>query len=132
MGTDCGVPSTSPTGKAAVTVRIRAYSDTGHFVLEQGNVLRGTRLLLTCDVKELPEGSVVTSYKWYHSCSIGIYIYEIRRESPYYTPVNDTLLMGATTWGGGRRRHICQVDYCSAEGKTSIVTGFTAYISLTG
>ena len=56
---DCGLPSTSITGEAAVAVRIRAYSDSGHFALEESNVLRGTRLLLTCDVKELPEGFVV-------------------------------------------------------------------------
>ena len=126
MGTDCVVPSTSLTGEAAVAVRIRAYSDTGHFALEQGNVLRGTRLLLICDVEGLPEGSVVTSYKWNHSTV------EIQRESPYYTPVNDTLLVDATTWGGRMRRHICAVEYRSAQGRTSNQTGFTAPIILTG
>ena len=130
MGTDCGVPSTSLTGESAVAVRIRAYSDTGHFALEQGNVLRGTRLLLTCDVNRLPEGSVITSYKWYHNCSTGRC--EIQRESPYYTPVNDTLLVDVTSWDGGRRRHICQVEYRSAGGMTSNMINHTAFISLTG
>ena len=129
MGTNCGVPSMSLTGEAAVAVRIRAYSDTGLFALEQGNVLRGTRLLLTCDVEGLPVGSVVNSYKWYHNCSIGIC--EIQRESPYYTAVNDTLLVDATTWDGRKRRHICQVEYRSSQGRTSNQTGFTA-ISLAG
>ena len=128
--TDCGVPSTSLTGEAAVAVRIRAYGGTGDFTVEQGNVLRGTRLLLICDVEGLPEGAVVHSYKWYHSCSTGIC--EIQRESPFYTAVNDTLLVDATTWDEGRRRHICQVKYHSAGGRTSNVTGFTASISLTG
>ena len=130
MGTDCEVPSTSLTGEAAVAVRIRAYSDTGQFALEQGNVLRGTRLLLTCDVNRLPEGSTVTGYKWYHNCSTGKC--EIQRESPYYTPVNTTLLVDATTWSGGRRRHFCQVEYHSTGGMTSNLINHTAFISLTG
>ena len=113
MGTVCGVPSTSLTGEAVVAVRIRAYGGTGHFALEQGNVLRGTKLFLICDVKVLPEGSVVNSYKWYHNCSTGRC--EIQRESPYYTPDNDTLLVDATTWDGGWRRHFCQVEYRSAQ-----------------
>ena len=135
MGNDCGVPSTSLTGKAAageaaVAVRIRAYGDTGQFALEQGNVLRGTRFLLICDVEGLPEGSVVTSYKWYHTSVAGKF--EIQRESPYYTAVNDTLLVDASFWGGRKRRHICDVEYHSAGGRTSNQTGFTASISLTG
>ena len=121
---------TSLTEEAAVAVRIRAYSATGHFALEQGNVLRGTRLLLTCDVNGLPKGSVITSYKWYHNCSTGRC--EIQRESPYYKPVNDTLLVDATTWDGGRRRHYCQVEYRSAGGMTSNMIGHTASISLAG
>ena len=127
---DCGVPSTSLTGEAAVAVRIRAYDASGHFALEESNVLRGTRLLLACDVKELPEGSVVTSYKWHHSCSTGKC--EIQRESPYYTPVNDTLLVDATSWGRGQRRHTCDVEYRSAQGSSRNLTGFTAPVSLTG
>ena len=131
MGTECRVPSLSLTGEAAVTVRIMAYSDTGLFALEQGNAVQGTRLLLTCDVEGLPEGSEVTSYKWYYSCSTGRC--EIQRESPYYTPVNDTLLVDATTWDGrGRRRHFCDVEYHNAGGRTSNQIGFTASISLTG
>ena len=130
MGNDWGLSSTSLTGEEAITVTITAAGATGYFALEQGNVLRGTRLLLICDVEGLPEGSVVNSYKWYHNCSTGRC--EIRRESPYYKAVNDTLLVDATTWDGGRRRHICQVEYHSAGGRTSTQTGFTASISLTG
>ena len=131
MGNDCGVPSITITGEAAITVTITAAGATGYFVLEQGNVLRGTRLLLTCDVEGLPEGAVVTSYRWYHS-STSTGAYEIRRESPYYKPVNDTLLVDATSWDGGRRRHICEVAYRSAGGRTSNQRGLTASISLTG
>ena len=61
----------SHTGEAAIAVRIRAYGASGHLALEESNVLQGTRLLLICDAKELPEGYVVVSYKWYHSCSTG-------------------------------------------------------------
>ena len=126
---DCGLPSTSLT-EAAVTVRIRAYDASGHLALEESNVLQGTRLLLTCDVKELPEGYVVVSYKWYHSCSTGRC--EIQRESSYYTPVNDTLLVDATSWGGGKRRHTCDVEYRSAQGSSRNLTGFITHVRLTG
>ena len=130
MGTDCGVPSTTITGEAAVTVTITAAGATGYFVLEQGNVLRGTRLLLICDVEGLPEGSVVTGYRWFHSAtSTGAN--EIQRESPYYKAVNDTLLIDATSWGNGRR-HICEVEYHSEKGGLATQRRFTAAISLSG
>ena len=116
------------TGEAVVAVRIRAYNATGYFTLEQ--VLLGTRLLLICDVEGLAEGSLVISHKWYHSCKTGTC--EIQRESPYYRAVNDTLLVDATFWDGGRRRHICEIEYRSEEGRTSNLQGFTASISLTG
>ena len=129
VGADCGVPSTSLIGGAAVDVRIRAYDDTGYFALEQGNVFRGTRLLLTCDVNGLPEGSEITSYKWYHSCKTGRC--EIQRENPYYKAVNDTLLVDATFWDGERRRHFCEIEFRSEEGRTSNLWGFKT-LSLTG
>ena len=127
---DCGLPSTSLTGEAAIAVRIRAYGASGHLALEESNVLQGTRLLHTCDVKELPESYVVVSYKWYHSCSTGRC--EIQRESSYYTPVNDTLLVDATSWGDGKRRHTCDVEYRSAQGSSRNLTGFITHVRLTG
>ena len=127
---DCGLLSTSLTGEAVVAVRIRVYNASGHLALEESNVLRGTRLLLTCDVKELPEGYEVVRYKWYHSCSTGRC--EIQKESSYYTPINDTLLVDATSWGGGERRHTCDVEYHSAQGSSRNLTGFIAHVSLTG
>ena len=75
-------------------------------------------------------GSVITSYRWYHSCSTGIC--EVRRESPYHTPVNDTLLVDATTWGGGRRRHFCEVNYLSQKETSITQRGFTTLIRLRG
>ena len=130
MGNDCGVPSITITGEAAITVTITAAGATGYFVLEQGNVLRGTRLLLTCDVEGLPEGAVVDGYRWYHS-STSTGAYEIRRESPYYKQVNDTLLIDATSWGNGRR-HTCEVEYRSEKGGLDTQRKFTAAISLSG
>ena len=130
MGTDCGVPSTTITGEAAVAVTITAVGANGYFVLKQGNVLRGTRLLLICDVEGLPEGSVVTSYRWFHSgTSTGAN--EIQRESPYYKAVNDTLLIDATSWGNGRR-HTCEVEYRSEKGGLGTQRKFTAVISPSG
>ena len=130
MGTDCGVPSTTLTGEAVITVTITAAGANGDFVLEQGNVLRGTRLLLICDVEGLPEGSVVNSYKWEHS-STSRGRYDIQRESPYYKAVNDTLLVDATSWGNGRR-HTCEVEYHNEKGVLGTERGFTAEISLSG
>ena len=130
MGTDCGVPSTTLAGEAAVAVTITAAGATGYYVLEQGNVLRGTRLLLICDVEGLPAGSVVTNYRWFHSgTSMGSN--EIQRESPYYKPVNDTLLIDATSWGNGRR-HTCEVEYRSEKGVLGTQRGFTAVVSPSG
>ena len=129
MGTDCGVPSTTITGEAAVTVTITAADANGYFV--QGNkVLRGTRLLLICDVEGLTEGSVVNSYRWEHS-STSIGRYEIRRESPYYKAVNDTLLIDATSWGN-ERRHTCEVEYHSEKGGLGTQRGFIDAITLSG
>ena len=116
------------TGEAVVAVRIRAYNATGYFPLEQ--VLLGTRLILICEVEGLAVGSLVNSYKWYHSCKTGRC--EIQRESPYYKPVNDTLLVDAISWDGGRRRHTCEIEYRSEEGRISNLQGFTASISLIG
>ena len=106
-GSDCGTPPTELTGEAAVTVKMRAYTATGEVSKTPGTVPQGTRVLFTCDVEGLPEGHVAISYNWYHNCSTGRC--EIRKGDPYYTAVNDTLLVDTTSWGGMRRRHICEV-----------------------
>ena len=91
MGSESGGPSAQLAGETAIAVTIRAYNTTGEVVLGQDSVLQGTRLILTCDVEGLPEGEVVISYKWYHSCSTGKC--EIQEGHPYYTAVNDSLLV---------------------------------------
>ena len=56
-------------------VKIRAYNASGKLYTESRNTIRiasftlGTRVLLTCDVTGLPEGSEVIKYKWYHNCT---------------------------------------------------------------
>ena len=109
---------------------IRAYNATGKVDLREDSVPRGTRILLICDVEGLPEGSMVTSYKWYHSCSA--LRCEILEGYPYYTAVRDTLLVVATSWEGRPRRHHCVVTYHTDEGRSGNHTGFTTLISLTG
>ena len=70
----------------------------------------GTRVLLTCDVTELPEGSEVVNYKWYHNCLVrpnsGC---EIRDGDPYYKVVKDSLLVDVASLDQGGRY------YCNAD-----------------
>ena len=113
-GSDCGELSTWFTGEADVAVKIRVYNATRYIAPGQGNVPRGTRLLLICDVEGLPEGNVVISYRWYHS-STSTGRSEIRRGDPYHTPVNDNLLVDTTSWGGGTRNHGCEGQYLSKD-----------------
>ena len=89
-------------------MKTKAYTATGEVVLGQGTVPRGTRLLFTCDVEGLPEGNVVINYKWSYNCEKGKC--EIQEGHPYYTAVNDTLLVDTTSWGGGTRWHTCAVN----------------------
>ena len=111
---DCGTISSWFTGESDVAVKTRAYNASRNIAAGQGNVPRGTRLLLTCDVDGLPEGYMVISYMWYHS-STSTGRSEIRRGDPYYTPVNDTLLVDTTSWGGWTRNHGCEVQYLSED-----------------
>ena len=96
--------------------------------MAQVTVLRGTRVLLTCDAEGQPEDSLEISYKWYQECTEGKC--EIREGDPYHTAVNDTLLVDATSWDGGRR-YTCEVKYQSEEGSTGIQAVFTT-LRLTG
>ena len=115
------VPSHLLTGEAVIVVRVKACNATGELALGEDDIPRGTRLLLTCDLEGLPDGSVVISYKWYYNCSTGRC--EIQAD-PYYTVVNDT------SWDGGSRRHTCKVEYQS-EDMAVTMTGFTSH-NLTG
>ena len=130
MGGDCGAPSPRHTGEATVAVKIMVVGATGNASLKQNNVPRGTRLLLVCDVEELTEGNVI-NYTWYHS-SRSAGRTAIRKGDDYYTAMNDTLLVDAISWGDGTRRHICEVQYFTEEGRSGTQSGFTNDISLTG
>ena len=119
MGNNCGVTSTQLTGVAAAAVVIRAYNATGDIVLEQENITRGIRLLLICDVEGLTESNVMIRYTWYSNTKVRS---EIQMGDPYYTAVNDTLLVDATSWGGERMKHICEVKYLNNETETGSIT----------
>ena len=95
-------------------VKIRAYNASGKLYTESGNTIRigsftlGTRVLLTCDVTGLPEGSEVISYKWYYECTE--VRCEIQEGTPYYRAVADTLLVDVTSHDF-ERRHYCDAEY---------------------
>ena len=125
----CAISSTNLTGGTVVAVQIRVYNATEEVNLKEDNVPQGTRLLLICDVEGLPEGNVVISYKWYHNCSTGRC--EIQEGDPYYTALNDTLLVDATSWEGWPRRFFCEVKYYSEQRRSDTQSGFTTLIRLT-
>ena len=112
-------------------VKIRAYNASGALYTDSGRTIRiasftlGTRVLLTCDVTGLPEGSEVIRYKWYHNCTGAMC--EIQEGAPYYRAVADTLLVDVTSHDLGGRY------YCDAEyGSKQSMRGFTSAISVTG
>ena len=132
---DCGILFTCLTGQATVTVKIRVYNATGEVNIMANNQIRdvaftlGTRVLLTCDVTGLPEGSEVLSYKWYHNC-----VYErceIRDGDPYYRVVADTLLVDVTSENNVGRYH-CHVTYRGIGGESVTAKHFTPRIALAG
>ena len=115
-------------------VKIRAYNASGKLYTESGRTISiasftlGTRVLLTCDVTGLPEGSEVISYKWYHKCpQMGCKIQEILEGTPYYRAVDDTLLVDVTSHDLGGR-YYCDAEYGNEPSKR----GFTSEISVTG
>ena len=112
LGTDGAILSTQLTGVAAVKVRIRAYNATGNIIHEHKDAFTlGTRVLLICDVTELPESSEVVSYSWYHGCTGGYQgRCQIQDRDPYYRVVNDTLLMDVISQDQGGR-YYCFVKF---------------------
>ena len=107
---DCGAPSTHLTEVAAVKVMIRAYNATGELEIRNDTLTLGTRVLLTCNVTGLPEGSEVLSYRWHHKCTRTPHGgCEIRDGDPYYRVVSDTLLVDVTSWDQGGR-YSCSVQ----------------------
>ena len=114
---DHGLLSAQPTGVAAVTVRIRAYNDTGELDIRRDPFTLGTRVLLTCDVTGLPEGSEVESYtyRWFRSCTGGHQgRCEIHNPVPYYRAVKDTVLVDVVSWDQGGT-YICFVRLSKAS-----------------
>ena len=112
-------------------VKIRAYNASGKLHTESGRTISiasftlGTRVLLTCDVTGLPEGSEVISYKWYHNCTE--VKCEIEEETPYLRAVDDTLLVDVTSHDLGGR-YYCDAEYHNEQRRS----GFTSKISVTG
>ena len=99
------------TGVAAVTVSITAYNATGELDIPRDPFTLGTRVLLTCDVTGLSEGSETLSYKWYHNCTdLPNSRCEIRDRDDYYRVVNDTLMVDVTSSDQGGR-YYCNVRY---------------------
>ena len=98
------------TGVAPVTVSITAYNATGELDIRRDPFTVGTRVLLTCDVTGLPEGSEVVSYNWYHNCPDLPNRCEIRDVDDYYRVVHDTLLVDVTSRDQGGR-YYCNVPY---------------------
>ena len=113
-------------------VKIRAYNASGKLYTESGRTISiasftlGTRVLLTCDVTGLPEGSEVISYKWYHNCN-QVTECEIQDGTPYYRVVDDTLLVDVTSRDLGGR-YFCDAEYGNEQNRR----GFTSAISVTG
>ena len=136
LRSDCGILFICLSGQATVTVKIRAYNATGEVNIMTNNQVRdvaftlGTRVLLTCDVRGLPEGREVLSYQWYHNCA-----YErckIREGDPYYRRVvADTLLVDVTSENNVGRYH-CIVTYRNMQGESVTARTFTSSITLAG
>ena len=89
-------------------------------------ITQGTKLLLICDVIELPENNEVNSYRWFHSLTGDTQRrYQIQDRDPYYRVVKDTLLIDVTSLDQGGR-YICFAKV--RNGATS--TGLTAILTV--
>ena len=132
---DCRILFTCFTGQATVTVTIRAYNATGEVNIVVNNhirditFIRGTRVLLTCDVTGIPEGSEVLSYRWYHKCNNAWC--EKREGDPYYRVVADTLLVDVTS-ENNVGIYDCRVTYRNMQGESVMANTLTTKITLAG
>ena len=114
---------------------IRAFNSTGEVNIVPNNQMRvvaftlGTRVLLTCDVTGLPEGSEVLSYRWYHNCAYERC--EIRDRDPYYRVAADTLLVDVTS-ESNVGRYLCHATYRNMGGESVTARTFTSSITLAG
>ena len=113
------------TGAADVTVVIRAYNATGELDIYRGGpfiLSLGTRVLLTCYVIGLTEGSEALRYSWYHNCTgrLNSRCPEIRDGDPYYRVMSDILLVNVPSWDQGGR-YYCAVDYLKLFNNTEAI-----------
>ena len=119
----------------AVGVIIRAYNATGMVNIVANNPNKkitftlGARILLTCDVTGLPAGNVAANYTWYHNCVRSDCV--ISEGAPYYTVVNDTLLVDVVSMENVGKYH-CHVTYEDVQGKLHRAEHFTTRIALAG
>ena len=110
-----------------MTVSIRAYSATGELDIRRDPFTLGTRVLLTCDVTELSEGSEVVSYKWYHNCTGRPNSRcEIQDRDHYYRVVKETLLVDVTSLDQGGRY------YCNADSLPAREAAITRELAVAG
>ena len=126
-GAKCDSYHPQRTGVAAVTVSITAYKATGEPNNRSDPFTLGTRVLLTCDVTGLPEGSEALTYKWYHNCpDLPNSRCEIRDGDDYYRVVNDTLMVDVTSQDQGGRY------YCNADSLSATQSGLTGELAVAG
>ena len=85
----------------------------------------GTRVLLTCNVTGLDNGTEVTRYRWFYNCTRGRCL--IKDNAPYYRVVDNTLLVDVISCNQGGK-YTCFVDF-----KNSAQThGSISNIAITG
>ena len=102
-------------------MRISAYNATGELDIRRDLFPLGTRVLLTCDVQGLPEGSEVVNYRWFHSLTRDTQgRYQIHDRHPYYRVVKDTLLVDVTSQDQGGK-YSCNVRFTNLP-QSSVVT----------
>ena len=105
-------------------MRISTYSATGKLDIPRDPFTLGTRVLLTCDVTGLPEGSEVVSYRWFHSLTGDSQDrHQIRDRDPYYRVVKDTLLVDFISQDQ-KGKYTCFVSFNNAppSGSIAIIT----------
>ena len=94
---------------------ITAYNATGELDITKDPFTLGTRVLLTCNVTELPEDSEALSYRWFHNCTGPLDSKcEIQDSDPYYRVVKDALLVDVTSLDQGGR-YYCTVSFLSVS-----------------
>ena len=109
---------------------IRVYNVTSKMEITRQPLTLGTRVLLTCNVTGLPNGSEAHSYGWYHNCTGHRDNSCEIQNGQSYSVMNDTLLMNVTSWNQGGR-YSCSACYLIWTHPTQVV-GFAPLISVAG